>query len=234
MPIEPTSLRDALPPEFNFDRHGEIKTVVETKKEESPASWRQFRPAWRALPLRLAWAIQHDHAFTDSILRAGSAPPWPERYIQDREAFAFFISGVSAIEVACYSVYAVCSIASPPYFPIRLRRDLRRISPESTDERLKHAFPNDTLSDCIHGICTDNVFTEWKRVRNSLIHHCAPARTIHASLGAPEQEDDLWNHPEFTIRLNANTTQSRCRWLMTAVNNVETHLLAFVQAHLRI
>jgi hypothetical protein len=185
---------------------------------------------WRAVPLRLLWATEHHDTFTKSIDRAGSAPPWPDRYIQDRESFAFFVSGLSTIEVACYAIYAVGSIVSPPHFPILLRQDLRRISPESTNKRLKSAFPNESLSISVHSVITDALFKEWKLIRNSLIHHCAPAHTIN--VGAPE-EDDLWNHQEFSIPLNAETTQNRHQWLVNALNELESELYGFVHARLR-
>lgn len=233
MVFEPTSLKNALPADFELDRHNNIQSFVKIKKDMFPASWEQFRPAWRAVPLRLLWATEHHETFTESIDRAGSAPSWPDRYIQDRESFAFFVSGLSAIEVACYAIYAVGSIVSPPHFPILLRQDLRRISPDSTDERLKSAFPNESLSSSVHSVITDALFKEWKRIRNSLIHHCAPARTINVSVGAPAKEDDLWNHPEFSIPLNAETTQNRHQWLVNALNELESELYGFVHTRLR-
>ena len=93
MVFETTSLKDALPADFDLDRHDNIQIFVKTKKDMFPPSWEQFRPAWRAVPLRLLWATEHHVTFTESINRAGSAPPWPDRYIQDRESFAFFVSG---------------------------------------------------------------------------------------------------------------------------------------------
>ena len=233
MVFETTSLKDALPADFDLDRHDNIQIFVKTKKDMFPPSWEQFRPAWRAVPLRLLWATEHHVTFTESINRAGSAPPWPDRYIQDRESFAFFVSGLSAIEVSCYAIYAVGSIVSPLHFPILLRQDLRRISPESTNDRLKSAFPNELLSSSVHSVITDALFKEWKQIRNSLIHHCAPARTIYASLGAPAEDDDLWNHPNFSIPLNAKTTQNRHQWLVNALNELESELYGFVQALLR-
>jgi len=233
MGFEPTSLQDGLPTHFDLGRHNDIKTAVETKKDAFPNSWQQFHPAWRAVPLRLLWTTEHNRSFTVSIDHAGSAPPWPDRYIQDQQAFAFFVSGLSAIEVACYAIYAVGSIASPPHFPILLRQDLRRISPKSTNDQLKAAFANDSLSKTVHSITTDPTFQEWKQIRNSLIHHCAPSRTIHASIGGPTEDEDLWDHPEFAITLNAETTSDRYEWLLNNVNELEAELSTFVAAHLR-
>ena len=93
MGFKPTSLQDGLPTRFDLGRHNDIQTAVETKKDAFPNSWQQFHPAWRAVPLRLLWTTEHNKSFTVSIDHAGSAPPWPDRYIQDQQAFAFFVSG---------------------------------------------------------------------------------------------------------------------------------------------
>lgn len=233
MSLAPTSLQDGLPSSFDLDRHNDTKSAVKAKKDVFPRSWEQFQPAWRAVPLRLFWTKEHNDAFTKSINHAGSAPPWPDRYIQDKEAFAFFVAGFSTIEVTCYAIYTVGSIASPPHFPILVRQDLRRISPESTNERLKEAFPENLLSKTLQAIVTDAVFQKWKRIRNSLIHHCAPSRTIYASVGAPAKDDDLWKHPEFTIKLNNATTNERYAWLLSSLNKLEKALSDFVTEKLK-
>ena len=179
----------------------------------------------------MLWTTEHNDAFTESIRRAGSAPSWPDRYIQDQRAFAFFVGGLSALEVTCYAIYAAGSIASPPHFPILLRQDLRRISPESTNERLKAAFPDDLLAKTVHAVVTDPMFQEWKRIRNSLIHHCAPSRIINASIGAPTEDDDSWSHPEFTVTLNDFTTHERYEWLLNYLNELEAAFSTFITRH---
>ena len=168
MVFEPTSLEHGLPSSFDLGRHRHTLSVVATKKDSFPKSWEQFHPAWRAVPLRLLWTMEHNDAFTESIVRAGSAPPWPDRYIQDQQVFAFFVDGLSAVEVACYAIYAVGSIASPPHFPISLSQDLRHINTRSTYERLKAAFSEDPLTETIHTVVANTLFEGEIRERGKL------------------------------------------------------------------
>lgn len=215
------NLEDAITKPLDLSLQDEISGRVQASKDEFPASWEQFHPAWRAFPIRFSWCKMHDEEFTESFKRAGGGPGKLEREIQDREIFAFFVTGLSAVETYSYALYAIGSMISPACFPIHLKRDLRGINPEGTQERFKEAFKNDEISFGLRDLVRDPTFLEWKRIRNSLVHYCAPGRIINLSVGSSGSRDDLWNHLDFEIPINAKTTRRRRNWLADTLSSLQ-------------
>lgn len=182
--------------------------------------------------MRFLWCDHYDNEFSESFNRAGGAPRQDERTIQERAVFAFFSTGLSAIDTYCYALYAMGSMVTPDRFPVATKGDLKRINPFTTKDKFTAEFPTDRISACLSGVIGDKVFREWKNVRNDLIHCSAPGRIIQVSVGAPPSEDDAWRHIDFEIPINPNTTRARRNWLADTLLSLLSATDAFVANHL--
>ena len=66
-----------------------------------------FHDAWFAVSYRFFTCTENDREFIASINRVGIDPPRLEHYIQERELFGLFISGLASLESFAYSCYAL-------------------------------------------------------------------------------------------------------------------------------
>ena len=199
--------------------YSQIQAYVEAK--HSGDIWNEFNPAWRAFPRRLAWCLDHSQRFTESLTRSELG-----RDEEDREAFSFFVVGISAIETFCYAVYILGALFEPAFFPSKIKRDLRNISPESTAERFSEAFTGESLTEILRSTRNDATYQEWKRIRNGLIHCSSPGRILYFS-GRPDE----WDHMDFTIPISAETTEARFSWLSQSLSRGIDATNLFLQTH---
>jgi uncharacterized Zn finger protein (UPF0148 family) len=223
---------DAEPKDFDRSLHGEINARVATRKDDSPESWEQFKLAWRAFPIRFSWCDKYDKEFTESFKRAGGGPGRIERDTQERAVFAFFATGLSAIDTFCYSLYAIGSMVDPQEFPIAKKKHLRNITPNNTNKKYNNRFGADTISVLLQAVIDDSTYKEWRKIRNDLIHCSAPGRLIHLSVGGPSKKDDLWQHINFEIPINADTTRSRRNWLADTLSSLQADSHHFIDKYL--
>ena len=107
-----------MPKDFPVRPFEAIYSRVTALKEDHQDSWSEFASAWRAVAYRFLSCSEHDKQFTKSIQRVGNAPQQPERYIQERELFGFFTTGLATIETFSYGLFTIGSMLYPQHFPM--------------------------------------------------------------------------------------------------------------------
>jgi hypothetical protein len=210
-----------MPEDFDTVSYEAVHSRAATRKESSPESYSQFAGAWRAVAYRFKSCTEHDLAFTESIQRTGDAPPSPERYIQERELFCFFVAGLAVIESFYYGMFAVASMLDSTSFPVATPGDLRFITPKKTAERFADRFREERLTAALDRTINSNAYREWKDVRNILAHRTAPGRIIYASVGSTKRPPQPAQWKIGTgMQLDESTTSSRRKWLAETVGTL--------------
>lgn len=123
-----------MPADFPVKPYEAIYNRLASKQDTYFDSWYEFIRAWDAVAYRFRSCAEHDEAFAESIRRAGKGPPPPERYIQDRELFCFFVSGLATVECPCYGLFAIGSILDAQSFPFVTPDDKRNVSPDKASD----------------------------------------------------------------------------------------------------
>ena len=216
-----------MPKDFDVEPYEAIHLRVSASSKVYPDSWAQYAGAWNAVAYRFLSCADHDRTFTESIQRAGDAPAQPERYIQERELFGFFVTGLAAIESLCYGLFAIASMLDSQNFPIKTPSDMKSITPKKTAKQFKEAFPRESITTALNKIVTAQEFREWKEIRNILAHRVAPGRVIYLSTKGSSRAA-LW---ETGIQLDKNTTASRREWLARTMNALLREADGFTKDH---
>jgi len=216
MPNQPLStIGLVMPGDFAVVPYEAIHSRVVAKKEAYRHSWAQYASAWNALAYRFLSCATHDREFTQSIKRAGSSPPQPERYIQERALFSFFVTGLAAIESLCYGLFAIGSMLNAQNFSITTPQDMRLITPRKTARQFAAAFPKEHIAAALQQMRNAQDFRDWKEIRNILAHRSAPGRLFHE--GGPHHGETLWVKG---IQIDENTMASRRQWLAKTVRTL--------------
>jgi len=137
-----TTIGLIMPKVFPVEPYESIHKRIVKKKDDYRKSWNQYAGAWNAVGYRFLSCNNHDKAFTESIQRAGNAPPPSERYIQESNLFGFFVSVLSTIESLIYGLYDIASIIKVEEFPIAPDENLRLINPKNTKGKFVKEFTN--------------------------------------------------------------------------------------------
>jgi len=109
-----------MPPDFAAAPYRAIHARITATIPTTHLAWSHYAAGWTALAYRFRACAEHDTALTQSIRWAGAVPPPNERYVQERERFGFFVTGVSAIESLCYSLFAIGALLNLQEFSILL------------------------------------------------------------------------------------------------------------------
>src|SRR3712207_4890015 len=165
-----------MPPDFAVAPYRAIHARITAKIPTSHSAFPHYAGGWNGLVYRFRACAEHDTAFTMSIRRGGKAPQPNERYVQERELFGFFVTGVSAIESFCYSLFAIGAMLNLKEFNIIEARHLKAINPKQTTEHFSTVFPNEELTIALAGMLRDAHYDEWCAIRNILAHRAAPGR----------------------------------------------------------
>jgi hypothetical protein len=220
-----------MPADFADEPYDRIyQRVAEAlgNQQPQPPSWPEYSGAWQGLSYRFRSCAEHDEAFTDSVSRFGDTPDWPERYKQERDLFGFFVNGLSAIECACYGLFAVGSWLNPGQFPFTTDADKRRVCPERTLEQFAIAFPDANLTRALRQITGSREYQNWKKGRNILSHRSQPGRIIFGSTVGPTRSAEwvLQNIP-----MDNTATATRRRWLADSLRFPLTEADDFTAKH---
>ena len=206
-----------MPPDFdsvafdNIHRH-----LCRYKSKFSNNSWEQYGGAWNAVAYRYYTCAEHDAEFTTLIKSLGVTPSLKDRYLQERELFGFFVTGLSTIESLCYGLFAIASNINAKEFAFKNVSDYRRVNPENTCKSFKNAFPNDAISRTLNMLIASQQFKDWKEIRNVLAHRTAPGRIVDLTTNTPTQPA-YW---KIGIALDDTTTSTRRFWLSNSINAV--------------
>ena len=219
-----------MPSDFPIDLYEAVHIRVNKKKTIYPDTWSQYAGAWNAVAYRFLACADYDQAFTESIQRAGNAPPPTERYNQERALFGFFVTGLSVIESLCYGSFAVASMIDVQNFPMTTPQNLKDINPEYTTKKFISVFPTDPITILLKQLTTSQDYRDWKDIRNILAHRSAPGRTIQFSINPGSQIDGaLWING---INIDINMTSSKRQWLSTILRKLLEETNSFTTGRL--
>jgi hypothetical protein len=208
-----------MPDDFPTATYEAIQARVSSRTGVEPALAAHYQGAWRAVAYRFLACADHDKAYTASSRRAGANPSQPERYIQERELFSFFMSGLSTIESFCLGLFAIGSMLKADMFLMTKPGHLKQIDLKKTPEQFATALPREAITAALQDVNNMPQFEEWNTIRNILTHRSAPPRIIYGWVGSPPPEGDRvdWLHD---IRLDENTTASRRAWLAAILHTL--------------
>ncbi len=219
-----------MPSDFAVAPYTAIHARITAKIPTNHIAWSHYAGGWNALAYRFRACAEHDTAFTKSLRRAGAVPPPNERYVQDRELFGFFVTGVSAIESLCYSLFAIGALLNLKEFSISEPRQLKAITPAKTTEQFAKVFPTEAITTTLAGMLGDAQYEQWCTIRNILAHRSAPGRQFTQSFPPqPLDEHVLWS--DGGIPIDIATTSSRRAWLATTLQKLLNATDAFTAYH---
>lgn len=206
-----------MPEDFAAEPYEAIHSRVAIRKENHPDTWAEYSSAWNAVAYRFHACADHDEAYTESIRRAGDSPSQPERYIQEKELFDFFVNGLSAIESLCYGLFAIASMLNEGNFSMTTTKDKKSIKPETTTKQFAEAFPEEDVTHALAQMKCSDEFSQWRRIRNILAHRSAPGRVVYLSTKSSSRPSQ-WK--TIDIQLDEETTASRRKWLAATISRL--------------
>jgi hypothetical protein len=213
-----------MPKDFPQKLYEEIHSHCQPRMTPEPPNgerWNEYMAAWNAVAYRFRAVADHDEAFVLALF-----PDTHEnRYKQEKELFGFFVSGLSVLESFSYGLYFLASLVASQHFPIQKRQE---ITLKVTGQCFDRAFPKKPITLCLHSLLNEVTYLEWKRIRNTLAHRCAPGRNI--PFGGSSSQDDIWKLEN--IPLNRNITATRRRWLAVVLSNLLDEACFFVKGNI--
>jgi hypothetical protein len=227
LPFAPSGI--PIPHDFDEVLLSGVQSKAASKYEaRQPELIRRLRVASMGLIYRFTACSEHDNAFTDSISKpGGDSPAMPERYIQEKNLFGFFSTGLSAIECLSFGLYAIGSIIDLTRFPAFTDRDVQNINPKSNAEKYGAAFTNDPLEIALNALIASTEYREWKKMRNVLVHQSHPGRSFSmfvTSTTSVQRDATKW--AGFTI--DSQLTRQRRTWLADKIKSILQETDAFL------
>src|SRR5690349_17383537 len=126
MPTKVNTVGLEMPDDFPADAYNAVHAAVGAKPRP-PGPMAEWAGAWNAVAWRFMSLADNDAAFTDNVRRTGGGRTPSERYLQERELFSFFVTGLSTIESFCYGLYAVASMIDSANFPLATFKEKRGV-----------------------------------------------------------------------------------------------------------
>jgi hypothetical protein len=208
---------------FPSDLHEAVAEVVnrwlraqsEEKRNKPPGPWFEFASAWEAVKVRYRTCCEHDQTFTHSI----KGTSHEDIYVQERELFGFFTTGLAAIESFFYALYAFGWMLKPSRFDL-IVSDQKKVASHTTRDAFRKEYGTaDPLVDALESVLKDPSWKEWNIIRNVLAHRGAPGRKLHVGISigaAPQPKTDFLLQESRLMQLGSldeKTTRTRREWL---------------------
>ena len=146
--------------------------------EGQPDTFRQreIGAALNGVAYRFRAATENCAELLSLITLHSDSPPFPFRYLQERELFEFFLNGQSCIECFAYCMYFVGQRRSPSDFPISTINEAHKITFRSTAKSWVDKWNSEPLSITMSTVEKSTAWTSWSKVRNHLAHRSSPGR----------------------------------------------------------
>jgi len=213
-----------------------VHNLLINYKDIDLETWKEFAAGWNAILYRLRACKDYSEEFIRSIQNASNAPPPDDRYVQEKSLFGFFMNGLSAIESACYALYAIGALINLSAFPFSTEKEKKKICPTIVYRLFKKAYPTASITvtlknlfgDQKESINADSRFIRWESFRNKLAHRISPPRHIFS--GGENDGKALW----LGINLDENTTHAYYDWLILTVNRLIQNIRQFVEDKVRV
>ena len=226
------SLDSVVPADFPREVYNRIGLRIYEKlylTGVSPVLAEHFSDAWLAVAYRFFACTEHDASFRSSIERAGSNPPRLEHYIQERELYGFFVTGLTVIESFYYGCYVIASMINGDGFPMD---NPRSIQVSSTADKFVKNFAQKPITRELDSLRNNDAFKRWSLIRNVLAHRVNPARQVTVTLWPPKENplhEVSW--PEEAITIDRDTTASRRTWLANNITRLIAELDTFTHSN---
>lgn len=230
-PLRITLQNLKMPSDFSVTPYESCYDRVVQKARVIPdsAHWiNEFSLSWLAIAYRFRSCAEYDKSFTASVKRAGATPVEPERYIQERDLYNFFVSGLSSLESMGYGLYFIGFVLEPTAFGLAVSsNDFRRIDLKNTVVRdfMRSSFAQEQISSKLNALIHHSNYIQWEKIRNILAHRITPVRTgVHTII---ESLDPNYSGPTSShwvdwlegLQINKYTTESLRAWLISTLND---------------
>jgi len=203
--ILPSGFPDAL---FETISQRLAAKIHPSAQAPSAAQWDHVGGGQNGVRYRLRACADYCKEFTNSVRDLGDAPVPEDRYLQERQLFGFFVSGLAAVDSFSYLLYFAAAYLQPTAF--FLTTTPRKISLDSTAEAFSKHFPLETVTASLNNLLDDPRFVEWKNARNVLAHRAAPGRVIYAFDTAAAD----WKMPGLNAKIDDQLMPPRLDWLV--------------------
>jgi hypothetical protein len=232
--VVPTVLRMnrlTMPDDFPAALFERVWDKVHPQSASKNALYIECSSAWSALAHRYLAMVEHGEGFTASVIADGTSPQPDRRHYQERCLFDFFSTGFSAFDAFFYAAFAIGAMIDPAAFPLGTEADQRRVSSASTAKAYERRFPTEKIVTALKAFVDSAEYTQWRDIRNVLMHRAAPGRTFHvAPGGADETPVDRWKL--FAIPLDKRTLPDRRRHASQLLGPAMAALAEFAETHL--
>jgi hypothetical protein len=218
-----------MPPDFPTQLYSSIHSRIQAARAKRPRFWRDYGPSWNAVAYRYRACVDLEAEFSASVTRHGDAPPQPERYLQDRALFGFFVHALSTLEALSFALYALGHTVRPAAFRLRNEQDRRNVTLERTAAAFARAFPAEPLAEALRRTVASPDRRTIKRVRDILAHRGQPGRRMFFSTSASSQQPARWIRG-LTIR--PAMLEAKRRWLGRRLRVIMTDADTFAATHL--
>jgi hypothetical protein len=127
-------------------------------------------------------------------------------------------------------LFAVGSFIDPLAFPLSTPRAQRRVSPSSTNDAFKRAFPGNPLLGVFAGLFSDPAYLRWRDMRNVLTHRAAPGRRVYVGIGPDDAPPVEWKLNDLPLdsALVPNHQRELAQLISTVISAAEKFLTAQV------
>lgn len=190
-------------------------------------TWLEAKTGWTGVLFRYAGCFDAATTLTDVFASPGDDMPKPGRRLrQERALFEFFVGGMSALDAAAYTAYALAALVEPGAFPFVLDTDRRRVGVGSTTDRFRRVFPDDDVTTGLQQTASSDEFKRWATWRNRLVHREVPSRTIDTKpwpVDFARVADD---------QLRPETFDQYRAWLASALTSLAQGTATFAETHL--
>jgi len=201
---------------FPCDTYDSVSSLLSVASLMGLPAWREFDRAWNAVAYRYKACAEHDIAFTESFKRSSTSPSPTERYLQERELFGFFSTGLSAMEACYYALFSIASLHNPSNFRFSTDEHFRVTTVGRTAKAFSSCFPGKPFTSTILKTYLSKEYNDWKEAREVLNHRAQPSKTICTRDG-----NDSHSHSQVCdIRLDQRTTSGRMLWLTQTINDL--------------
>jgi hypothetical protein len=208
--------------------HAHLSDYVDDGSE-LPPEWRDWAAGLNGLVYRFRACDEHGESVTISL--GDTSPPQPKRYEQERDLFAFYAEGLSALGCFYYGLYFVGTHADAAAFPLNVNP--RDVTPTKVTPIFEATYAGEQLTKTLRAVVDDVEFKTWSDVRNYLSHRGAPGRTHYEGGGPPSGvEWDLGARgADPADELTPSRLTVRREWLGQTVSKIAADALAFAQAN---
>jgi hypothetical protein len=218
-----------MPLDFPTGLYNSIHSRLHAARGQRQSFWRDYAPSWNAVAYRYRACADLAEEFSQSVNQHGDGPAQPERYLQDRALFGFFVNALSTLEALAFALYAIGHTVRAGAFRLTTERHRRNVSPERTAAVFAKAFPTDPLAQALVATLSSPERRTLEKVRNVLAHRGQPGRRMFLSTGTSTQQPAGWIRG---LTIHPSMVERKRLWLARRLRVIMSTTDRFVSANL--